>query len=76
MAMNLDEDRRAALIQELQGFWLTEFDEEMSAFRAEQVLDFVLEAVGRPVYNQAVQDARAWMLRKLEDLEGDVYAAD
>lgn len=72
----LDADRRARLISEVQGFWLTDFDEELSAFRAEQLIDFVLDAIGPQIYNQAVQDARAWMLRKLEDLEGDVYMAE
>lgn len=74
MRLDLNEDRRDQLISDLRGFWLTEFDEELSAFRAEQVLDFAVQALGAQVYNQAVQDARAWMSRKLEDLEGDVYA--
>lgn len=76
MPFQLDDDRRSQLISDLQGFWLTEFDEELSPFRTEQLLDFVIQAVGAQIYNQAVQDARAWMLRKLEDLEGDVYAGD
>lgn len=76
MALELSEDRRAELSSALRGFYLTEFDEELSAFRADQLLDFVLGAIAPPVYNQAVQDARAFMLRKLEDLEGEVYASD
>lgn len=76
MPLTLDEDRRSDLVRGLQGFWLTDFDEELSAFRAEQLLDFVLDALGPPIYNQAVQDARAWILKKLEDLEGEVYAPD
>lgn len=71
--LNLDDDRRSQMVAGLQGFWLTEFDEELSPFRAEQVLDYLLGLVGAQIYNQAVQDARAWMLRKLEDLEGEVY---
>ena len=74
--MLVNEDRRTQLIDELRGFWLTEFDEELSAFRAERLLDYLLDAVGPAIYNQAVHDARAWMLKKLEDLEGDVYAAE
>ena len=73
MALQLDDDRRAQLVSDLQGFWLTEFDEELSAFRAEQLLDHVLELVGARIYNQAVQDARAWMLRKLDDLDAEVH---
>lgn len=73
MAIMLDDDRRGQLVAALQGFYLTEFDEELSAFRAERLLDFLLGLVAPPVYNQAVQDARAFMQRKLDDLDGEVY---
>lgn len=76
MAVELDEARRSHLVQRLQGFWMESFDAELSAFRAEEVLDFFLEALAPPVYNQAVQDARRFMLKKLEDLEGDVHAPE
>lgn len=76
MSLRLDDDRRQELVSALQGFWLTEFDEELSAFRAEQLLDFILRALSPPIYNQAVQDARAFMQRKLDDLDGEVYAPE
>jgi uncharacterized protein (DUF2164 family) len=50
------------------------FDEPLSRFRAEQILGFMLTALGPPMYNQAVQDARAFMQRKLDELDGEVYA--
>ena len=74
MTIQLDDERRAALIRRLQGFYLENLDEELSPFRAEQLLDFMLEAVGPQVYNHAVQDARQWMHGKLDDLAGDVYS--
>jgi uncharacterized protein (DUF2164 family) len=73
MALELSEERRAQLVANLQAFFRETFDEEVSAFRAEQVLDFFLGALGPQVYNQAVQDARAFFQRKLDDLEGEVY---
>jgi uncharacterized protein (DUF2164 family) len=73
MAIRIDDQRREVLVSELRGFFSQEFDEEISAFRAEQILDFFLGALGPQVYNQAVQDARGFMLRKLEDLEGEVF---
>ena len=57
----------------LQGFYQQKFDEDLSGFRAEQVLDFFLDALGPQVYNQAVQDARGFMLRTLDDLDGEVH---
>lgn len=73
MSVELSEERRAELVLRLRGFFLEQFEEELSEFRAEHLLDFVLEAMGPQVYNQAVQDARAFMQRKLEDLEGEVW---
>ena len=73
MAVKLDEARREVLVSRLQGFYQQEFDENLSAFRAEQVLDFFLDALGPQVYNQAVQDARGFMLRTLDDLDGEVH---
>jgi uncharacterized protein (DUF2164 family) len=40
------------------------------------VLDFFLNELGPPVYNQAVKDARGFMLRKLDDLDGEVYESE
>ena len=73
MAVKLDDARREGLVSRLQGFYQQEFDEEVSDFRAEQVLDFFLEALGPQVYNQAVQDARGFMLRTLDDIDGEVH---
>lgn len=74
MTMQLSDERREQLILGLEGFFLQEFDETLSSFRAAQLLDFCLDAVGPHVYNQAVQDARAFMQRKLDELDGEVSA--
>lgn len=71
--MRIEEERKAALVEGLRGFFLERFDEQISAFRAEEVLDYVIAAVGPQVYNQAVDDARRYMLEKLEDLDGEVH---
>ena len=73
MAIELEETRRARLVSNIQGFFLEEFDEDLSAFRAEQILDYFLGALGPQVYNQAVQDARRFMQDRLDDLDGEVY---
>lgn len=74
MSSGLSDERRDQLVLALEGFYLEEFDEELSRFRAEQILDFVLGELGPPIYNQAVQDARGFMQRKLDELDGEVFA--
>lgn len=73
MAVELDDARRAQLVKKLQGFFLEEFDEELSAFRAESVLDFFLEALAPSIYNQGVEDARVFMAKKLDDLDAEIH---
>lgn len=73
MAVTLDDERRAQMIKKLQGYFLEEFDEDLSAFRAEGVLDFFVQRLGPSVYNQGVQDARVYMTRKLDDLDAEIH---
>lgn len=73
MRVRLAEQRRAGLIRSLKQYFEEEFDEPLSDFRAEGLLDFFVKELGPPVYNQGVRDAHAYMQDKLTDLEGDVY---
>jgi uncharacterized protein (DUF2164 family) len=72
MAITLSEDRRAALAGHLQTLFAEDFDENLSAFRAEQVVDVMLQTLAPMVYNQAVEDVRAHLQGKLDDLSGEV----
>ena len=76
MPLHLSDDRKQRLVLDLQGFFVQEFDEDLSPFRAEQLVDHFVAALGPPLYNQGVQDARGFVIRKLDDLEGEVFAAE
>lgn len=69
----LSDDRKNGILRRLQEFYRSEFDEDLSDFRAEQILSFFLKFLGPDVYNQAIQDARGFMLGKLEDLDTEFY---
>lgn len=74
--ITLSEDRRARLVGQLQSLFASEFDETLSEFRAQQILDLMLTTLGPVIYNQAVQDVRAHLQSKLDDLDGEVYVDD
>lgn len=76
MAVPLDDARRQRLVEGLQGLYAQEFDQSLSPFQAEQVLDFFLDALGPAIYNQAVQDARGFMQRKLDELDVEVHEVE
>ncbi|MFP4106630.1 MAG: DUF2164 domain-containing protein, partial [Phycisphaerae bacterium] len=76
MRIRLTEERKAAIVRSAQEYWLDEFDEELSEFRAEKIVAFFARRLGPGVYNQAIQDARAFMAERLEDLEATFYEVD
>lgn len=73
MGIKLSDERRDLLVEEVQQLFSEEFERDLSPFQAARLIDFFLAQVGPPVYNQAVEDARAFMLGKLQDLDGEVY---
>ena len=72
----LSEERRNMILGVVKNFHEVELDEELSDYRAERLLDFFLEALGPSVYNQAIQDARKFMLERLEDLDTEFYETE
>lgn len=73
-SIELAQDRRDRLRDHLQRFFTEEFDETLSDFRANELIDLLLRTLGPEVYNQAVQDVRAHLQVKLDDLDGEIFA--
>ena len=71
--LRLSDERRAQLLEALTEYFQAEFDEPLSGFRAEGLVDFFVRELGPPIYNQGVRDATSYMQAKLADIEGDVY---
>ena len=76
MRIRLSPERRSVLVGVIQRHFANEFDEELSAFRAEQLLDFFVAELGPPVYNQGVRDAAGYVQAKLADIEGEVFEVE
>ena len=74
--ISLTPARREALAQALERFYLGEFDEELSPFRGQALIDFFVVELGPPVYNQGVHDVVAYVQDKLVDIEGEVLMPD
>jgi uncharacterized protein (DUF2164 family) len=73
MRIRLAPERRDRLVSKVQALFAREFEHELSEFQARQLVDFFVRHLGAPVYNQAVQDARAAMQTKLDDIEGEFH---
>lgn len=72
MEISLSAERRSALTGHLQLLFADRFDEELSAFRADEIIDLMLKTLGPIAYNQAVEDVRNNLQAKLDDLDGEV----
>ena len=71
--IRLSDEQRNQLIRGLRNHFAEQFDEDLSSFRAEGLLDFVLAEVAPAAYNQGVRDACAHLQEKLIDLEAEVH---
>ncbi len=76
MHIKLTDDRREALLATLKEFYAEHFDEQLSQFKADRIIDFFVAVLGPAVYNQAIQDARAFLFERLEDLDATFYEPD
>jgi uncharacterized protein (DUF2164 family) len=76
MRIRLSPERRSTLIDAIQRHFAEAFDETLSDFRAEALLDFFVAELGPPVYNQGVRDAAGYVQTKLADIEGEVFEAE
>lgn len=73
MRIRLSDERRKRLLRSIQQYFDDNLDEPISDFRAEGLLDFLVQELGPPIYNQGVRDAAAFVQDKLADIEGEVY---
>ena len=73
MRIRLSGERREIILGSLTSLYLDEFDQELSSYHADRLLEFFVKALGPAVYNQAIQDARGFMAEKLEDLDVEFY---
>jgi len=73
MRIRLSPERRASLLRAIKQHFSAEFDEPLSDFRAQGLLDFFVRELGPPVYNQGVRDASSFIQERLADIEGEVY---
>ena len=76
LRIRLSDDRRSKLLASIRQYFEENFDEPISDFRAQALLDFFVLHLGPPVYNQGVHDSSSYIQEKLTDIEGEVYETE
>ncbi|VGO20885.1 DUF2164 family protein [Pontiella sulfatireligans] len=69
MEVKLSDTQQSELRRKLVGIYFDEFDEEISDFKADRLLDAFIEKLAPAIYNTAIQDMKQFMFTQLEDLE-------
>lgn len=56
--ITISPEKKELLIKEIIDYFATEKDIEMGLIGAEEIFDFFVKALGREVYNQAIEDSQ------------------
>lgn len=71
--VNLTDEQKKNLMQEIEVFFREEYDEEIGIIKQQKLLDLFTEQLAPIVYNKALDDAILWYKRQQENTEADYY---
>jgi uncharacterized protein (DUF2164 family) len=66
-------EEKAQIVDRIKGYFERELDMEIGGFDAEFLLDFFSEKIGPYYYNRGLQDAKAVIEEKLENITDALY---
>jgi uncharacterized protein (DUF2164 family) len=72
--LKLPKEEKDTLISDLQEHMEADYGVTMGNLAAEQLLDYMLQQLSAPIYNQAIEDASKTLMDRMSVLEDDLYA--
>ena len=69
--IKLTKEQKDKAIRDIQYYFQSERDEELGNLAAELILDFFMKEIAPMIYNEGLNDAKAWFTSKLADLDVD-----
>jgi uncharacterized protein (DUF2164 family) len=72
--ITLTSEEKHQLLQEIVYYFETERDEKLGIIGSEKILDFFMDSLGIFIYNKALDDAKRWHSKRMEDVEADFYS--
>jgi uncharacterized protein (DUF2164 family) len=67
--IKLSPQKKELLRQKLIALFMDDFDDEISDFKADQILDAFIEKLGPSIYNAAIEDMKIYLQNQIEDLD-------
>ncbi|TAH74946.1 MAG: DUF2164 domain-containing protein [Anaerolineaceae bacterium] len=72
--ITLTSEEKNQLLHEIVYYFETERDEKLGIIGSEKILDFFMDSLGIFIYNRALDDAKRWHDKRMEDVEADFYS--
>lgn len=69
MQIKLTLQQKNLLRQKTISMYREDFDEDISDFKADRILDAFIEKLGPGIYNAAIEDMKIYLMNKMEDLD-------
>lgn len=73
MKINLTDEQKQQIKDIIHSYFLDERDEDIGIILQEGLLDLFMEEIAPVVYNKALDDAKWWFSRRMNDIESDYY---
>lgn len=73
MPIELNDDDKKRTYDALQSYVKEHFDHDIGLLQTEKLYDFILGMIGATIYNQAIDDAQAYITVKAVDMEIDLH---
>ncbi len=73
LQIKLSDIQREKLQDEIKAFYLDERGEEIGIIAQMQVLELFEQKMAPIIYNKALDDAKLWFSRMMDNLESDYY---
>ena len=68
----LTDEQRTEAVKQIRGFFEREHDMDLGLIAAEDILDFHLQLVGKPLYNKGVHDSKKVIKDRFEMMNIDL----
>lgn len=72
--ITLTDEEKKQLLEEIIYYFETERDEKLGIIGSESILDFFMDTLGVTIYNRALDNAKLWLSKRMEENEADYYA--
>ncbi|MBA9087788.1 uncharacterized protein (DUF2164 family) [Fontibacillus solani] len=76
LTIKLPKEEKAEIIRSVQAYFEEERSESIGELAADQLVDFMIEALGPFIYNKALDDSRQVISEKMLQLEDELYVLE